>query len=461
MKKFLEKIKSILKNGRGAILALFILELCLTFFITPNRYDDEWFLAQVASGTSILSFAASRYTSWTSRLLLEIAECIVLKTSKYLWILIESLMFALLGYSISRIFIKKEERAQNNIMLVFMMLLYPFNAMNGSGWATTTIVYMWPLATCLFALIPIRKIWDGEKIKIWEYPLYTISLIYAGNQEQTAAILCGSYILFTLLMIIKNKKIHPYMIIQSLVIIASLIFILTCPGNYVRKSEETLNLFQDFGMLTFLDKISLGITSTMGIIIKKRNLVYTTLSLLVAIYLWTTYKEKTIRVVSIIPFLSICLLGITTSVTNTLFPYFGSFREFITEERIMLTAANSNNLANAVPLIFASANFICLGVSILLIFKNLKNNIAILVYLVGLASKIIIGFSPTVFSSAERSTIFFEFAMIIVILLIWQEFTKKTDKNDKKILKRTEIVIKTFGILQYLNILICILLTQK
>lgn len=346
-------------------------------------------------------------------------------------------------------------------MLLFMILMYPFNAMNGSGWATTTIVYMWSLATCLFALIPIRKIWDGEKIKYWEYPLYTISLIFAANQEQTCSILCGSYILFSIFMIIKNKKIHPYMIIQSLFAIASIIFILTCPGNYIRSQQEVGDLFKDFEMLSFLDKVSLGLTSTMGLIIKKRNLVYTMLSLLSVIYIFSNYKEKIFRVVAVIPFLSILLLGIAAPIVNQVFPFFNSFRNFIVREEIMLTAANCNNLLNIVPVVFACINFICLALSILLIFKNLKNNIAILVFLVGLASKIIIGFSPTVFSSVERSTIFFEFSMIIVMLLIWQELIKKTDKNDLKVQKLTRSIIEYTGVLQYINILLCVLLTQK
>lgn len=457
MEKIKEKLKNILKNGRWAILTLFILHFALTFFITPNQHDDAWFLEQV-TGKSVLSFAISRYSSWTSRLLLEISECSVLKVSKYLWILIESIMVALVGYSISRIFIKKEERVQNNVMLLFMILIYPFNAMNGSGWATTTVVYMWPLATCLFALIPIRKIWDGEKLKFWEYPLYSISLLFAANQEQTCAILCGTYILFSILMIIKNKKIHPYMVIQAVLAVASIVFILTCPGNYVRKQYEINEIFPDYGMLTFLDKFSLGLTSTMGIIIEKRNLVYAMLSMLIAVYVWTTYKEKTYRVVSIIPLISIIFLGLNT---KSIFQFFGGLRTLIIEDTVKLTAANCNDLINVIPIIFAFANFICIGLSLLIIFKNLKNNIAILVYLVGLASKIIIGFSPTVFSSAERSTIFFEFSMIIVSLLIWQELIKKTDKNDKKIQKRTETIIKLTSVLQYINMLMCVFLTQK
>ncbi len=454
-----EKVKKFLENGRGAIFALFLLELLLMIFITPNKYDDKTFLESV-TGTTIFSYVGPRYFTWTSRFIIEYVLCGVLKISKYLWILLEAVMVALAGYSISRIFVK-DNKKENNIMLLFMILVYPITIMNSAGWAATTINYMWPLATCLFALIPIRKIWDGEKIKFFEYPLYVLALIFAGNQEQTCAILCGTYILFTILMIIKNKKIHPFMIIQTILIIASIIFILTCPGNYVRNSEEIVDLFQDFEMLTFLDKLSLGFTSTMGVIIKQGNVVFLMLTTLITIYIFSNYKEKLYRIVAIIPLLSILLLSVTKGITDSIFPFLASFRDLITKEQVMLTAANSNNLLNVVPLVFSYINFVCIALSILLIFKNLKNNIAILVFLVGLASRIIIGFSPTVFSSAERTMIFFDFSMIIVSILIWQELIKKNDKTDKKIQKRTECAIKTFGILQYLNVLLCILFTQK
>ena len=77
--------------------------------------------------------------------------------------------------------------------------------------------------------------------------------------------------------------------------------------------------------------------------------------------------------------------------------------------------------------------------------------------MVGLASKIIIGFSPTVFSSNSRTMIFFDFSMIIISILIWQQLIKKSDKRTQEI---TGIIIKTIGVLQYINVLLCILLTQ-
>ena len=104
-----EKIKKLFENGRGVIFALFILQFIVTIFITPNRHDDAWFLEQV-TGRSIIEFALSRYSTWTSRLILEITECLVLKTSKYLWVLIESLMFALARiFNIKNIYKKRRE----------------------------------------------------------------------------------------------------------------------------------------------------------------------------------------------------------------------------------------------------------------------------------------------------------------------------------------------------------------
>lgn len=459
MEKMKEKINKFLDNGRGAILAIFILELILTFFVTPNKFDDEYFLEQVTNN-SCLSFVMSRYSWWSSRVIIEFILCAVLKTSKYLWILLEAIMVTIIGYSISKIFVK-DNKKENNIMLLFMILLYPLNVMNGAGWAATTTNYMWPLATCLFALVPISEIWKKNKIAFWKYPLYTLALIYAGNQEQTCAILVGTYILFSIFMIIRDKKIHPYMIIQTLIIIASLIFILTCPGNYLRNESEIQDNFKDFEMLTVLDKIGLGLTATNALLVGNGNIIFIMLTGLIIIYIFSNYKEKLYRIIAVIPFLSVMLLAVIPNITSNLFSFLVSFKKYFIMDGVMLTAANSNNLFYTLPVIFAFVNFLCVILSILIIFKNLKNNIALLVFLVGLASRLIMGFSPTIFASASRTMIFFEFSMIIVSILVWQELIKKTDKNDIKIQNRTSALIKCAGILQYLNVLLCIFLTQK
>lgn len=448
------------KNGRLAIFILFVLEIVLTMFITPNKFDDAYFIEKVTNN-SIVSFVGDRYNWWSSRVIIEFVLCFVLKTSKYLWVLIEAGMVALAGYSISKVFIK-DNKNENNAMLVFMILAYPLNKMASAGWAATTVNYMWPLATGLFALIPIRKIWDGEKIRAYEYALYTISLIFAGNAELSCAILLGAYILFTVLYMLKNRKVHPYMVVQTIVIITSMIFILTCPGNHARTNAEISNLFKDMNMLSFLDKVGLGFTTTMGLIIGKGNIIYTLFTLLIAIYIFSNYKEETLyKIISVIPFLSIILMYYISPITDNIFHFIVEIRKLLASEAVILSPATSNNMLYVVPIVFSFVSFISIVLSLLLIFKKLNNNLALIVFLAGLASRLLMGFTPTIFSSGERTMIFFEFAMIIDSILIWQELMKKNDKNDIKVQKKTGIIIKCIGVVQYINVLLCILYTQK
>ena len=456
--KVKEKINNLLADGKGAIFAIFLLEFILAIFITPDKFDDATFIESVTNN-SILNYVTGRYSNWSSRVIIEFTLCFVLKTSKYLWIIIQSAMMAIIGYSISKLFIK-ENKKELNYMILFMILIYPFNVMASAGWAATTTNYMWPLATALFCLIPIQKVWNKEKIKNFTYPLYILSLLYACNQEQTCAIVCGTYLLYSLFFILKDKKIHPFIVFQTILSIASLIFILTCPGNYVRKDYEISNIFPDFEELTILDKVSVGLTSTFGELIGHANLPFVILSLIIAVYIFIYYKEKLYRVIALIPLITVSVLGVFIDIIGRHYSYFPAFREILLQEDLIYTVANCDNLMNIFPLMMSFVILICMSISILIIFKNLKSNIAILIFFIGLASRLIIGFSPTIFASGVRTMIFFEFAMLIVGILIWQEFIKKTDKIDRKVQGRLGAIIKCASILQYANVLLCVLFTK-
>ena len=458
------KIKNFFKeNGRLALLILFVLELILMVFITPNKFDDEFFLDKAIEGHTF-EYLVERYNTWTSRIVLEFMLIILFKISKVSWMVLQALMVTLIGYSLSKLFVK-DNKNELNFMLISMILIYPLNVMASAGWATTTTVYTWPLALGLYALIPIKKIWEGEKIPVFQYIFSSLAILYAADNEQVCALLLGFYLLYTLLMILKDKKIHPYMIIQCLIIIGCLIFILTCPGNYVRKTNEIERYFQDMEMFTMLDKIALGFTSTMGLIIGEEMIVFLLMSAIINIYVFTHYKERIYKIVSIFPLVSVIILSLLVGPQNPdmlgrVFPFMYSFRTLIVSEKVFLTASTCNNLLYAMPLIFSLVFFICTGMSILLLYKNLKDNIPVLLYLSGLASRIIIGFSPTVFASGARTMIFFEFAMIAISIISWQKIIKDT-KTDKKLINKAEIAIKFTAVVQYLNVLFCILFTQK
>lgn len=214
--------------------------------------------------------------------------------------------------------------------------------------------------------------------------------------------------------------------------------------------------FLGFEMLTFLDKFVLGFTSTLGEIIANQDIVYTLLTALLAIYVFQNYKEKLYRAVALFPLLSILVLGHLSPITFGMFPELETFYDLIIVKDVMLTVENCNEIYYTIPIIFAFANFIAIGMSLLLLSKKYSHNLPLLIYFAGLASRVILAFSPTVFVSKTRTMIFFDFAMIIISYIIWQMI----DKKDKKINFVSACIKITAGI-QYANTLIYIYSNKK
>ena len=136
-----------------------------------------------------------------------------------------------------------------------------------------------------------------------------------------------------------------------------------------------------------------------------------------------------------------------------------SFYDLLATEEVLLTAATANNLLYAVPVMFSMFVIVCMIMTILLIFKNLKNNVAILIFLAGLASRVIVAFSPTIFVSKTRTMIFFDFSMIAITYLIWEELSK--NKEHDKALNIVNSLIKFSAVVQVLNTIIYIYSKQK
>ena len=462
MTKLVENIKKILKNNFYlAIIILFILELFISIWITPDRYDSAFFIQKMKE-MSLSEFLSMRYNVWTSRILIEAVVCTVLSHNRLIWVMINTFMMTLIGYSIMKLFLENDKNIIK--ITICLILLYPLNKIATCDWGAGSINYTWPLAMLLFSSIGLKKIINGEKIKKLLYPLYFCALLYASNQEQTCVIAFGLYTVFLVISMFdyfKNKKkIHPFLIIQEIVTILGLILIATCPGNYVRKIEEMETYFMNFQTFNIFDKFSLGLTATVNNLLVSSNVVFIVFSVISATYIFKVYKNNLYRVIALIPVVLGLAFGLFKNVLCAVFPYFQNLYDLLVLPNVMLTPTNYTNFLNFMPLIFAFVLLASITLNILLIFKNLKNNIAILIYVLGVGSRVAIGFSPTVFASTERTFLFFDFALIIISILIWKEFIKETDKSAVNARERLAIVICVLSVLQYVHTVIYALVSQ-
>lgn len=67
----------------------------------------------------------------------------------------------------------------------------------------------------------------------------------------------------------KKIKINPWVWGYLAAAIASLVFILACPGNEARKQTEISAYFQEFPELTLWNKLDMGITPLAVIVLLK------------------------------------------------------------------------------------------------------------------------------------------------------------------------------------------------
>lgn len=157
IENILEKMREFFKKDRRkAVFVLFILELLINIWITPNKYDSEFFIKQMAE-MSVFDFVSMRYQNWTSRVILEFVVCIVLPRYSLVWAVLNTIMMTILGYSIIKLLVNDDDKDLTWMSLGFI-LLYPLSKIATCDWGAGSINYIWSLAMLMFSAIPIKKI---------------------------------------------------------------------------------------------------------------------------------------------------------------------------------------------------------------------------------------------------------------------------------------------------------------
>lgn len=449
----MEKLKRISNSKYLPFIILGLLLFAIHFFINKTA-DDLWF-QDILNNQTFKGFLESRYASWSSRTVIEAVLIMVSNTnvSLLIWKILDIFMFELLAYSIYKIFLK-----DNNILLlwilIFGVLTIPTPLLNGAGWIATTTNYLWPLALGMYVFTIIRKKCDCEKIKWYETIAYIVAAIYASNQEQMAAILFGIfsiYIAYTVFTKQVKSKIDLNIVIIYIITICSLAYILLCPGNKLRNIQETqawYPVYQNYGLLS---KIQLGITSMMRYLIIEGRLVFIVFTGLISYFTIITNKNIISKILGIIPFFGATIMNVFQDVAVKIFPDFVKQLNLYAGEELVINADNKMIFEIYMPILFYLFIVFIVVLDLYLIFKHSNRaKIAIIIVLTGFASRFILGFSPTVFASGERTSFFLYYSFVIVGLLVLKEM-KDRNINIKNI-SCIYIVMSLFNILNLLSI---------
>lgn len=426
-------------------------------FRTSIQFGDDLDLIPKYQNLTIMdqwNLIVKDYFYWSSRVIVNGIIHVVLGFNRNIWVVLNALFAVVMGKSVSKLAVKSNKRVGNWVVVGFL-LMYPVYCSGVAGWMTTTMTYFWPIATGFAALIPIRKIIDGEKIKKYQYVLYSLALVYACNEELELVVIFVVYGCFLIYML-ANKKINKYYVVQCILIIASLVFTMTAPGNSNRSTSEIGHWFRDYEAMSFLDKVDIGITSALWRVWFGRIWFFIIVCALIAIIVWNKYDSILFRITSVLPVTAVIIYSLPKDFYQNDFGGFARYTVAVSRTGLIniQTCGDKEMLIELLLLIIPCVAFI---LSLYLIFENTWKSLFTIAILVGgTASRVAMAFSPTIWASGTRTFSAMFFAIIIIGVMLYSEIDEKKMLTDKK-RKNIVAAILTISVFVMLDMFACII----
>lgn len=471
-----------IKNNYSFII-LFIAILSLHLFM--GHANDDIGYSTILAKFNLFEWLIRRYDIWSSRLIIDTVSVILARENIIVWKILDSLIYTVGAYLAIKLINIVSNYEYDKIVKYFgvlLFLIYPFYDMSSAGWIATTLNYSWCFGLGMVSFLPLMNYYENKQTSIYTYVISFLCLLYAVNQEQSCALILGFNLLYLIHCIINKKNINKFNILTIIVSGLSLIFILTCPGNSVRLASEVTRWYPAFAHLNIYQKLYLGIVSTIGTLISEKIIILLFYIFLNVCAIVKT-KNKYLKYVCYFNILLILFLaGFDLLLDINYIIQYSPTLKIILENNdllnsiVMTTSNNINSVCIHQPMLTYILNLITfqgvplsnayyypyaislnialiIAVSIciylllsscLLLYKIFsKNLLPLTLFIGGLMSKLILGFSPTVYASNTRTAIFFNMILIMLILLLITELycENKINKKHEHVMKVLFIIL--------------------
>lgn len=379
--------------------------------------DDVYFISRPNSIFDI-NFFRMRFNSWSSRILIEFILVTLLKIPSIVWRVINPIVITLIGYSISFIF-GQTQRSKTNWFIIFMMCMYPFYQMSSVGWVTFSINYIWPLLFGLYSIVVFKKFLENKTVHFYEYLFSILLFIIATNQEILNIVFLIFFI--SVFIYLKTRKEKYWYVIPLLIIcVISLVIILAAPGNYVRRSIEIKN-FIDFDHISLIRKLEIGFSSTFAHHIFNFNFPIFMLTLLLFTSVNYQYSDYFYKTYALIPLVIVILFGNSIYfIVNRILPHIAPLNSEMTKYGL-ITLQGFTQIYNYISLFILYTSIFLIIISMYFVFNHTKKSmIAIGIFVLGIISRMVVAFSPTVWVSGIRTHFLFYFSIIICAVMVFK-----------------------------------------
>ena len=471
------KDKIIKKILNPTILLICIFGICFYFINTGlMTTDDIVYTSAFNSFSTCIKWICVFYNAWSGRITLTLLIHVFGKLPIIYFKLANAMMFIisiLAMYKIITLLIENWNSKIKNLVLImlFCSIFFINIAVLNSGclWLAGSFNYLWPLATMLVALIPFISELEEKKIGRAYYVIAIMASFLTGFAEQTSAILIVFGMICILECKIEKRKISKILMVQFLITVIFALINFLAPGNFARSRNEMVLWYPNYEMLSFSDKLVQGYIRLLDHLINDTTILFSVIAILSS-YLIISNRNiskasKNISVITIMLIIYILLKLVLSKILIDIFSkiYINAridktFFALITFENFDKIALYSKKVL--LGLIFSSyiiwsAMIILLCIVIFLLHDNIRSLIISIVMIgTGTASRLVMGFSPTIYASGNRTFTSTDFLLVLVNGLLWaQVFNNLAEKKDKN--WKSFIGIKIFFIIIVISSIFC------
>lgn len=356
-------------------------------------------------------FSLDAYNTWSSRTIVNFIWFVILHCNK----IVRSIFFGLSLYvmlkGLESLFPCKDNK-KIRLYILFIIMLFPFVALSTAGWVATFATYFSPLAFGVYSLIPIRYLFEKKKMRIFQFAFCCLALIYAANEEQMMVVMLFSYGAIFVYMCV-NRMVDWRITLLFFLSVLSAWYVLSCPGNLERGYVEETRWFPTYSMLDFVDRLDLGISTTLYWLFFGNNLFVIASLLMFAIFIFSRYNDVLFRLIALIPLSFTVMFGPFMTITGMVFPQAIRLASDI-EINGAFTVENEGMGVGLIQFVIMLVLVLCVLIEVFLLNNTLEGMIAdYVVMIAGVASRVALGFSPTIYASSIRT-----FTIMIVSIIV-------------------------------------------
>ena len=197
--------------------------------------------------------------------------------------------------------------------------------------------------------------------------------------------------------------------------------------------RETNRYFPEFGELNFFEKFELGFSSTffsMTMETRQAFAGFMIFAILLTIITFKANKNNFTKILSLIPAIFSAVFGIISLIPNLNSDLINILTNEMYHPRLEKATYSFNTVPDILFLILCAV----IMYNIWILINDIKYRIlSEFIFLLGLGSRILMGFSPTVWASGYRTYCIFFITLIYISLILIDQTKISNTKNFRKI----------------------------